>query len=332
MKIVRVFSSIAIAAIVVVGVMSCNKDVKVTGVQLDKATATVEAGSTLKLTATVLPADAADKAVTWSSDKPAVATVAEGLVTAKAEGTATITVTTKDGGKTATCVVTVIHPAEPEMVSVEGGTFTMGCRGKDGVYFNDARPTFQVTLKSFKMAKYPVTQKQWVAVMGTNPSEFKGDDLPVEQVIWSEVQEFIQKLNTATGKNYRLPTEAEWEYAARGGNKSKEEYWYSGSNNVDAVAWHDGNSGGKTQPVGKKAANELGIYDMNGNVYEWCNDWYAAYTNTPKTNPTGPATGTNRVSRGGSWLDEERNISVAARFSVLPTFRVSVLGFRLVHD
>jgi len=330
MRVVKVFSSIAMAAIVVVGVMSCKKDVE--SVQLDKSTATLEVNGTLKLTATVLPANAADKAITWSSDKPAVATVADGLVTAKAVGTATITVTTKDGGKTATCVVTVIHPAEPEMVSVEGGTFTMGCRGIDGVYFNGARPLFQVTLKSFKMAKYLVTQKQWVAIMGTNPSEFKGDDLPVEQVSWNDAQEFISKLNTATGKNYRLPTEAEWEYAARGGTKSKEEYWYSGSNNVDAVAWYYDNCGGKTQPVGKKAPNELGIYDMNGNVDEWCSDWYAAYTNTPKTNPTGPATGTKRVCRGGDWICDDMMFSVASRSDIYPTFNFSILGFRLAHD
>jgi formylglycine-generating enzyme required for sulfatase activity len=186
---------------------------------------------------------------------------------------------------------------EPEMVLVEGGTFQMG----SDVYSGE-KPIHQVTLSTFSMGKYPITQSQWQKVMGSNPSHFKGDDLPVEQVSWEDAQQFINKLNSMTGKTYRLPTEAQWEFAARGGTKSKG-YEYSGSNNANEVAWYDDNSGKKTQLVGQKAANELGIFDMSGNVWEWCSDWYGDYSSATVTNPTGAATGVFRVcSRSESVL------------------------------
>jgi formylglycine-generating enzyme required for sulfatase activity len=158
----------------------------------------------------------------------------------------------------------------PEMVFVEGGTFMMG--SEDG--YDSEKPAHRVTLDSFEIGKYPVTQAQWQAVMGNNPSYCKNrSECPVENVSWNDVQEFIQKLNSITYKTYRLPTEAEWEYAARGGNKSRG-YKYAGSNNIDEVAWYDKNSGRKTHPVGLKSPNELGLYDMIGNVYEWSRDYY----------------------------------------------------------
>jgi len=222
------------------------------------------------------------------------------------------------------------HPVEPEMVFVQGGTFTMGCTAEQGNDCNDwEKPAHQVTLSNFSIGKYPVTQKEWVSVMGSNPSQFKGDNLPVERVSWNDAQEFIRILNAATGKNYRLPTQAEFEYAARGGNKSKG-FKYSGSNRVDDVAWHQGNSGNKTHPVGTKAPNELGIYDMSGNVYEWCSDWFGDYSSAAQTNPTGVATGSHRVIRCGSWANDAYDCRVSDRFSKTPDHRRNYIGFRLV--
>ena len=178
------------------------------------------------------------------------------------------------------------------------------------------------------MAKYLVTQAQWEAIMGNHPSHFKRDNLPVEQVRWNDVQEFINRLNAQTGNQYRLPTEAEWEYAARGG-ASSQGYKYSGSNTVDNVAWYSENSGNRTQPVGKKSPNELGIYDMSGNVYEWCSDWFGDYSNSVVTNPKGPSSGSARVLRGGSWGDSARVVRVSYRYGRTPGCRDDDLGFRL---
>ena len=188
------------------------------------------------------------------------------------------------------------------MVKVEAGTFMMGVTSEIQDPSFDEKPVHQVTLTNdYYMGKYEVTQALWQAVMGSNPSKFKGDDLPVEQVSWNDCQEFISKLNGFTGKKFRLPTESEWEYAARGGKKSRG-YQYSGSSNISDVAWYyDGNSGSKTHPVGTKQANELGIYDMSGNVWEWCQDWYGSYVSLSQTNPTGAVSGPYRVYRGGSW-------------------------------
>lgn len=219
-----------------------------------------------------------------------------------------------------------------EMVAVEGGTFTMGATPEQGTYYNNSeRPTHQVTVSSFWIGKTEVTQQLWIALMGSNPSYFHSSNLqPVEHVSWNDCQEFITKLNEATGKTFRLPTEAEWEFAARGGNKSQG-YKFSGSNNDDDVAWYDSNSGGKTHPVASKAPNELGIYDMSGNLFEWCNDWYNSsyYSSSPKVNPTGPESGTMRVMRGGDWSSAYLQHRVAFRDRWLPDQSNFKWGFRL---
>ena len=190
------------------------------------------------------------------------------------------------------------------------------------------KPAHSVTLSSFYIGKYEVTQSLWKAVIGSNPSNWKGDNLPVENVSWNDCQTFLSKLNAMTGKNFRLPTEAEWEYAARGGNLSRG-YQYSGSKKIDDVAWYNNNSGGETHPVGTKAPNELGIYDMSGNVWEWCQDWYGDYHDYSQTNPTGPSSASGRVNRGGSWYNYARYCRVANRGSFAPGIRTSSLGLRL---
>ena len=201
-----------------------------------------------------------------------------------------------------------------QMVEVRGGTFTMGATAEQGSDADsEEKPTHQVTLSSYMIGKTEVTQELWEAVMGSNPSYFKGSNLPVELVTWEVCQTFIRKLNALTGKNFRLPTEAEWEFAARGGNNSRG-YKYSGSNTLSNVAWYDDNSSNKTHPVATKAPNELGIYDMSGNVYEWCNDWYDDYTSASQTNPTGPNSGLCRVGRGGSWRANARYCRVSSRY------------------
>jgi clan AA aspartic protease (TIGR02281 family) len=226
-------------------------------------------------------------------------------------------------------------PAKPpkiEMVFVKGGTFTMGCvpERDGGDCLASEEPAHQVTVSDFYIGKYEVTQAEWRAVMGNSPSYFLGDRRPVEWVSWNDVQEFISRLNAKTGKNYRLPTEAEWEYAARGGANSRG-YRYSGGNDLDAVVWYFANSGNQTQPVGMKAANELGLYDMNGNVWEWCQDWYGPYGNEPVSNPTGPGQGERRVSRGGGWNSFDRSCRASYRNDWWGLDgRLGVLGFRLV--
>ncbi|GHU77040.1 hypothetical protein FACS189414_3800 [Bacteroidia bacterium] len=224
------------------------------------------------------------------------------------------------------------HVVEIPLVWVQGGTFTMGCTSEQGNDCDsDEMPKHQVTLSSYYIGQYEVTQKQWQEVMGTNPSYFKGDNLPVENVSWDDVQIFLRKLNQETGKTYRLPTEAEWEYAARGGTKSNG-YKYSGSNDVGIVAWYNDDSSSKTHPVGTKRANELGIYDMSGNVWEWCSDWYATYISSSQSNPTGATSGSSRVYRGGSWGSSSRYVRVPNRGSGAPGYRSSYLGFRLASS
>jgi formylglycine-generating enzyme required for sulfatase activity len=224
----------------------------------------------------------------------------------------------------------IIASIEKQMVHVQGGTFTMGCTPEqDDDCHNSEQPAHQVTLSSYYIGKYEVTQAQWKAVMGNNPSNFGDcDDCQVQQVSWDDVQQFIQKLNELTNKNYRLPTEAEWEFAARGGMKSNG-YEYAGSNNVEDVAWHEGNSGSKTHPVGQKSPNELGIYDMSGNVWEWCEDWYGDYSNSSISNPKGPDSGSYRVFRGGSRYSSAGYCRVTSRGPNLPSNRSSAIGFRL---
>ena len=216
-----------------------------------------------------------------------------------------------------------------EMVKVEAGTFMMGATSEMKDPYDWEKPVHQVTLTNdYYMGKYEVAQALWQAVMGNNPSHFKGENLPVETVNWNECQEFISKLNSMTGRKFRLPTEAEWEYAARGGKKSRS-YQYSGSSNISDVAWYDGNSGSKPHPVGTKQANELGIYDMSGNVYEWCSDWYGSYSSSSQTNPTGADSGSCRVFRGGCWINFARRCRLSYRDHNTPDERFYDLGLRL---
>ena len=214
-----------------------------------------------------------------------------------------------------------------EMIFVEGGTFQMGSNDGD----DDEKPVHSVTLSDYYIGQTEVTQELWQAVMGSNPAIFeKGPTLPVYYVSWNDCQEFISKLNRLTGGRFRLPTEAEWEYAARGGNKSRG-YKYSGSDNLGSVAWYKDNSGDEVHPVGSKSPNELGLYDMSGNVYEWCSDWYGSYPSSPQTNPTGASSGSRRVLRGGSCINGESLCRSAIRFIYDPSHRIYNYGLRLAY-
>ena len=229
-----------------------------------------------------------------------------------------------------TITIPVKNGISIEMVKVEAGSFNMGATPEMQVPYEVEKPVHRVTLtNNYYIGKYEVTQALWQAVMGSNPSYFKGDDLPVEQVSWNDCQDFISKLNAMTGKRFRLPSEAEWEYAARGGKKSRG-YQYSGSNTLGDVAWYEGNSGSKTHAVGTKQPNELGIYDMTGNVYEWCQDWYGSYSSSPQTNPIGAVSGSSRVDRGGSWFFTAKHCRSSYRFNLTPGYRLNFLGLRLV--
>lgn len=219
----------------------------------------------------------------------------------------------------------VDHIAD-NMVRVDGGAFWMGSSTSED---DDERPVHKVTLSSYYICRFEVTQREWQAVMGNNPSHFKGsDDLPVEYVSWEECQIFISKLSRMTGKNYRLPTEAEWEFAARGGNKSHG-YEYSGSDGIASVAWYFGNSSEETHPVGTKNPNELGLYDMSGNVCEWCQDWYSSYPSYLQANPTGSISGSLRVNRGGGWIYFASRCRLSFRYWLDPSNHYFNLGLRL---
>ena len=217
-----------------------------------------------------------------------------------------------------------------EMVYVEGGTFVMGATSEQGSdAYDNEKPVHSVTLSGYYIGKCEVTQELWEAVMGSNPSNFRGAQNPVESVSWNDCQNFIKKLNSLTGRTFRLPTEAEWEYAARGGNQSSH-YKYSGSGNIGYVAWYYKNSGSTTHAVGTKSPNELGIYDMSGNVWEWCSDWYGGYSEGAQTNPQGPSSGSGRVLRGGSWGDDARYCRVSRRSYFDPHDYNIGIGLRLV--
>jgi formylglycine-generating enzyme required for sulfatase activity len=237
------------------------------------------------------------------------------------------------------------QPAPANMVRVEGGTFQMGSTNGDST----EKPVHTVTVKGFYMGRTEVTQKEWQEIMGSNPSNFKGDNLPVERVSWNDAIEYCNRRSLKEGltpayrgsgnnitcdfnaTGYRLPTEAEWEYAAKGGNQDYLSYEYAGGTSADSVAWYYNNSGSTTHPVGTKQPNSLGLYDMSGNVYEWCWDWYGNYSSGSQTNPTGASSGPYRVFRGGSWGDGAAGVLAANRGSGTPSDRYAILGFRLVR-
>ena len=281
-------------------------EVRKDGYATDRKTISISEGQTASITGTLASnAVASSNTSGYSSSSSSMAS-----------GSNAISIPVKDG-------------ISIEMVKVEAGTFMMGATSEMKDPYDWEKPVHQVTLTNdYYMGKYEVTQALWQAVMGSNPSNFKGDNLPVETVNWNDCQEFISKLNSLTGRKFRLPTEAEWEYAARGGKKSRG-YQYSGSNSISDVAWYSGNSGRVTHPVGTKQANELGIYDMSGNVYEWCQDWYGSFSSSSQTNPTGADSGSSRVFRGGSWYGNARYCRLSFRDCTPPDCRGYNLGLRL---
>jgi formylglycine-generating enzyme required for sulfatase activity len=370
---------IAIVTLTLLAIASCGGDdpVPASGVSLNKSTLNLIVGETETLTATVSPADADNKNVTWSSGNSAVVTVSSsGAVTPVKSGTATITATTADGEKTAQCEVTV-YPAD--MARINAGTFTMGSPETEANrQTNETQHSVTLT-KGFYMGKYQVTQEQYQAVMGNNPSYFTSavdgesgtpGKLPVEQVSWYDAIVFCNKLSVVEGlspvysisgstdtttwgtvptsddttwnavtmvsgaNGYRLPTEAEWEYACRAGTTTA---WYTGNTedgtpHLNTAAWYSNNAGSKTHKVGLKSANAWGLYDMHGNVWEWCWDWYKEDITTDNADPTGAVTGTLRVERGGSWLSDGQVLRSALRYNVDPSVRYGILGFRLVRS
>lgn len=222
-----------------------------------------------------------------------------------------------------------VSNVEFTMKKVEGGSFTMGCdpRWSDEC-LEWEKPAHHVTVGSFYIGETEVTQELWEAVMGNNPSEFKGDDRPVETISHEEAESFIDRLNELTGEHFRFPTEAEWEFAAQGGTKSGG-YKYSGSNNIDEVGWHEGNSDSKTHPIKMKKANELGLYDMSGNVLEWCSDWWETYTDKEAIDPQGPSSGYYVSYRGGCWGGDARYCRNSYRNSDPSYISSHFIGLRL---
>jgi formylglycine-generating enzyme required for sulfatase activity len=350
--------------------------IPVTGVTLNKTRLTLIAVASQKetLTATVEPSNATNQNVSWSTSAPGVATVSNGTVTAVAEGTATITVTTAEGSRTATCTVTVTGPVI--MVQIQAGTFQMGSpETEPGHQGNETRHS--VTLTSFSMGKYQVTQLQYAAVMGSNPSSFSGGtgrepaageiqgNRPVEMVSRYDAFVFCNKLSMLEGLSpayrisgstdpaawgivprtsdatwdavvvvagstgYRLPTEAQWEYACRAGTTTA---YNLGSTWNDNWGWVATNSNDMTHEVGKKTANAWGLYDMHGNIQEWCWDWYGDYASGAQTNPQGASSGSYGIIRGGDYNEDELlYVRSAFRHSTLPYQRYIDLGFRLVR-
>ncbi len=230
-----------------------------------------------------------------------------------------------------------------KMIYVEGGTFMMGASSGDSYAWYWETPAHQVTLDSYYIAEFEVTQSQWKKIMGTtvyqqrdkedssNSIRGVGDNYPMYYVSYEEAIRFCQELSLLTGRTYLLPTEAQWEFAARGGNKGKNsDNKYSGSYSIDAVAWYDNNSNSSTHPVGQKRANQLGIYDMSGNVWEWCSDWFGSYSSGSQTNPTGPSSGQYRVLRGGGLSSDAGFSRISHRRTKYPSNRDSDSGFRVV--
>lgn len=245
----------------------------------------------------------------------------------------------KDPEKGESFTEALIPGLDLKMVYVEGGSFQMGATAEQvGDADSDEFPVHKVTLSPYYIGKYEVTQSQWEAVMGTTLEDLadgrkirgKGDDYPIYYVPWDKAEEFCEVLSAKTGKKYMLPTEAQWEYAARGGKKSKG-FKYSGSDTLDKVAWYGGNNGGdRVHVVGVKIANELGVYDMSGNVREWCSDWYGSYDERDVENPIGPEVGYYHVDRGGGWDDLDEDMRVSYRGYYGPDYDYYYRGFRVV--
>ncbi|MBR3455624.1 MAG: SUMF1/EgtB/PvdO family nonheme iron enzyme [Bacteroidaceae bacterium] len=257
-------------------------------------------------------------------------------ITKKIEGASSQPSVTQSSNKTFT-----VRGVTFAMVYVQGGTFQMGATSElESDSFDDEKPSHSVTLSSYYIGETEVTQGLWEAVMGTTVSQQRdkksktwplygeGVNYPMYFITWDECKTFVSQLNSLTGQHFRLPTEAEWEFAARGGNKSKH-YKYSGSNTLSTVAWCHDNSDKSTHPVKAKIANELGLYDMSGNVSEWCEDWYGSYSSGSQTNPAGPSSGSKRVSRGGCWENYERGCRVSCRYCDTPDYRIDCHGLRL---
>ena len=235
------------------------------------------------------------------------------------------------------CLEINVNGVNVVMIRVEGGTFAMGATPEQGSDPSSReKPVHQVTVASYYIAQTEVTQELWIAVMNENPGYFNGARHPVEQVSWTDCQDFIAALNELTGRSFRLPTEAEWEFAARGGNLSQG-YKYAGGDYLPDVAWYSyndswelrGNGAHGTHDVATRIPNELFLFDMSGNVHEWCQDWYGDYTTDAVTDPVGPMTGTARVYRGGSWYFDEWFCRVSFRNSVAPSYRSHGIGMRL---
>ena len=282
------------------------------------STLTVKEGESTSLSATMNKPDTLAAIDGGSATSGAVSNAAGNPVgNAKADAAGNLTFTVK--GVTFT------------MVKVEAGTFNMGATKEQGGYaFYDEKPAHRVTLtKDYYIGRTEVTQALWLAVMGSNPSEFKGENLPITNVSWEDCRTFISKLDSLTGSHFRLPTEAEWEYAARGGNNSRG-YKYSGSNRINDVAWYTSTTNDSgIKPVATKSANELGLYDMSGNVWEWCNDWYSRYSSSAQTDPTGASSGSYRVYRGGAWRYSAGLCRVSRRNTDKPGYQDYSLGLRL---
>ena len=314
----------------------------VESVSLSTTDTVLKVGENTLLAYSITPSNATNWHTSWHSTNPAVASVENGKVTALAPGKAEIVITTEDGNKTAVCNVTVQAKEKPikkvtvngitfNMIKVEGGSFTMGATSEQGSDAGDEeKPAHQVTLSDYYIGQTEVTQELWVAVMGSNPSRYTDNPkYPVEKVTWNTiVNDFLPKLNRITGENFTLPTEAQWEFAARGGNNSKG-YKYCGSNNINDVAWYKTNSSNHPHAVGQKQPNELGLYDMSGNVMEWCNDWYDSYSAGAQTDPTGPVQGKHRIVRGGSYYYTEEASRVTCRIVNNPDSSGSIYGLRL---
>ncbi len=326
--------------------LACNPVIS-TELHIQPEEMTMIVGYKSELNAITIPDDAFIQDFEWTSNNTDIVEIdSNGVIRAKSPGVATVTATTKDGANiSSTSTVTVI-PSTSEnkndftingvsfnMIPIEGGAFTMGATSEQ---VGDARenefPTHQVLLSDYKIGETEVTQALWQAVMGYNPSYFTNDqNLPVEQVTWDECQIFVSKLRRLTGVNFRLPTEAEWEYAARGGNKSQG-LVFAGSNSINDVAWYKDNCNSTTHIVATKMPNELGLYDMSGNVYEWCQDRFGNYTSETQSNPTGISSGLYRAHRGGGWYDHPKFCRVSVRYHADTSHKIFVLGLRLACD